>query len=77
MALYASTEKKDAEKLEHVTSQFPDLSKALTFITDVIDQIQEDEQSKELLRSMVQDEMSSGQWLMEANQLLNGTKAAA
>jgi hypothetical protein len=77
MALYASTEKKDAEKLAYVASRIPDLSKALTFITDVVDQIQEDQQSKELLRSLVQDEMSSGQWLLEANQLLNGTKAAA
>ena len=77
MALYASTDKNDAEKLMHVTSQFPDLAKALSFITDVIDQIQDDQQSKELLRSMVQDEMSSGNWLMGACQLLNGEQAAA
>ena len=77
MAMYASKEKKDVEKLRHVASQITDLPKALKFITDVIDQIQEDQQSKELLRSLVQDEMSSGQWLLEANQLLNGTKAAA
>ena len=75
--MYASKEKKDVEKLRHVASQITDLPKALRFITDVIDQIQEDQQSKELLRSLVQDEMSSGQWLLEANQLLNGTKAAA
>jgi len=77
MALYASKDKKDVEKLQYVASQIPDLPKALRFITDVIDQIQEDQQSKELLRSLVQDEMSSGQWLIEANQLLNGAKAAA
>ena len=77
MVLYASTDKNDAEKLMHVTSQFPDLAKALSFITDVIDQIQDDQQSKELLRSMVQDEMSSGNWLMGACQLLNGEQAAA
>jgi len=77
MALYASKDKKDVEKLQYVASQIPDLPKALKFITDVIDQIQEDQQSKELLRSLVQDEMSSGQWLLEANQLLNGAKAAA
>jgi len=77
MALYASKDKKDVEKLQYVASQIPDLPKALRFITDVIDQIQEDQQSKELLRSLVQDEMSSGQWLLEANQLLNGAKAAA
>jgi hypothetical protein len=77
MALYASKEKKDVEKLQYVADQITDLPKALKFITDVIDQIQEDQQSKELLRSLVQDEMSSGQWLLEANQMLNGTKAAA
>jgi hypothetical protein len=77
MAVYASKEKKDVEKLQYVASQIPDLPKVLKFITDVIDQIQEDQQSKELLRSLVQDEMSSGQWLLEANQLLNGAKAAA
>ncbi len=77
MAVYASKEKNDCEKLLHITSQFPDLPKALKFITDVIDQVQEDQQTKELLRSLVQDEMSSGQWLIEACQLMNGTKAAA
>lgn len=77
MAVYASKEKKDVEKLQYVANQITDLPKVLKFITDVIDQIQEDQQSKELLRSLVQDEMSSGQWLLEANQLLNGTKAAA
>jgi hypothetical protein len=77
MTVYASKEKKDAEKLRYVADQIQDLPKALRFITDVIDQIQEDQQSKELLRSLVQDEMSSGQWLLEANQLLNGAKAAA
>jgi hypothetical protein len=77
MALYASKDKKDADKLQYVAQQIQDLPKVLKFITDVVDQIQEDQQSKELLRSLVQDEMSSGQWLLEANQLLNGTKAAA
>lgn len=77
MALYASKEKKDAEKLQYIANQITDLPKVLKFITDVIEQIQEDQQSKELLRSLVQDEMSSGQWLLEAHQMLNGTKAAA
>jgi hypothetical protein len=77
MAVYASKEKKDVEKLQYVANQIDDLPKVLKFITDVIDQIQDDQQSKELLRSLVQDEFSSGQWLLEANQLLNGAKAAA
>tara|TARA_B100001013_G_scaffold195470_1_gene118159 strand:- start:219 stop:827 length:609 start_codon:yes stop_codon:yes gene_type:complete len=77
MTLYTSKDRGDAEKLEYITSQFPDLPKALTFITDVIDQIEDDQQSKELLRSLVQDEMSSGQWLQEACAQLNGQQAAA
>jgi hypothetical protein len=77
MAVYAAKNKSDAEKLLYVANQIQDLPKALSFITDVIDQIHEDQQSKELLRSLVQDEMSSAQWLMEACQLMNGTKAAA
>ena len=77
MAVYAATDKTDAEKLGYVADQIQDLPKALKFITDVIDQIEDDQQTKELLRSMVQDEMSSGQWLLEANDLLNGTNAAA
>ncbi len=77
MAVYTSKDKSDAQKLQYVADQITDLPKALSFITDVIDQIQEDQQSKELLRSLVQDEMSSAQWLLEAHQLMNGTKAAA
>jgi bacterioferritin (cytochrome b1) len=77
MGVYASKDKNDCEKLQYVADQVQDLPKALSFITNVIDQIQEDQQSKELLRSLVQDEQSSVQWLLEAHQLMNGTKAAA
>lgn len=77
MGIYASKDKTDGEKLLYVADQVQDLPKVLSFITDVIDQIQEDQQSKELLRSLVQDEQSSVQWLLEACQLMNGAKAAA
>lgn len=66
-----AAEKRAVEKLQYVANQIPDLPKALKFITDVIDQIQEDQQSKELLRSLVQDEISIGKWLLEANQMFN------
>jgi ferritin-like protein len=77
MGVYAAKDKTDAEKLQYVAGQLTDIPKALSFITDVIDQIQEDQQTKELLRSLVQDEMSSANWLLEAHQLINGAKAAA
>ena len=65
------------EKLQSIASRLNDPAAILKPITDVIAQIKDDQQSKELLRSLVQDEMSSAQWLLEANQLLNGTKTAA
>lgn len=71
LAFYTSTEKKDAEKLLAIASRITDPAQTLKYITDVVDQIQEDQQSKELLRSLVQDEMSSITWLKEACALLN------
>jgi hypothetical protein len=71
LPFYASTEKKDAEKLLSIASRITDPATILKPITDVIDQIQEDQQSKELLRSLVDDEMSSVKWLLEACKTLN------
>lgn len=71
LALYASAEKTDAEKLFALTSRITDPAQTLQYITSVVDQIQEDQQSKELLRSLVQDELSSITWLKEACALLN------
>lgn len=71
LAFYAAADKTDAEKLLALTSRITDPAQTLQYITSVIDQIQEDQQSKELLRSLVQDEMSSITWLKEACALLN------
>jgi len=71
LAFYASAEKTDAEKLLVATAPLTDPARVLKYITDVVDQIQEDQQSKELLRSLVQDEMSSITWVKEACALLN------
>lgn len=73
---YASTEKKDIEKLESIAARLKDPAAALKPITDVIAQIREDQQSKELLRSLVDDEMSSIKWLLEACQTLSAAKPA-
>ena len=53
-----------------------DLAAVLKPLTDAIGQIQEDQQSKELLRSLIDDEMSSGKWLMEVHKMLSGASAA-
>lgn len=75
---YSSTELKDAQKLMSVASRLGnDPAALLKPLTDAIAQIQDDQQSKELLRSLVDDEMSSVKWLMEACQTLNAPRAAA
>jgi hypothetical protein len=73
---YASTEMKDVQKLQSIAARINDPAAVLKPITDVIDQIQEDQQSKELLRSLIDDEMSSVKWLLEACQTLSATKTA-
>ena len=73
---YSSTEKKDAEKLLSIASRLSDPAAVLKPLTDAIAKIQDDQQSKELLRSLIDDEMSSIKWLMEACQTLNTPQAA-
>jgi bacterioferritin (cytochrome b1) len=76
LPFYGSTEKKDAEKLLSIASRIGDPATVLKPLTDAIAQIQEDQQSKELLRSLVADEMSSITWLMEACRTLNAPQTA-
>jgi bacterioferritin (cytochrome b1) len=73
---YSSTETKDAQKLLSIASRLNDPAAVLKPLTDAIGQIQEDQQSKELLRSLIDDEMSSIKWLMEACQTLNAPQSA-
>lgn len=76
MLFYSSTQTKDAEKLLSIASRLSDPAAVLKPLTDAIGQIQEDQQSKELLRSLIDDEMSSIKWLMEACRTLNTPQAA-
>ncbi len=71
LQFYASAEKKDSEKLQSIAARIKDPAQVLKPITDVIDQIQEDQQSKELLRTLIDDEMSSIKWLLQACQTLS------
>ena len=76
MPFYSSRETKDAEKLLSIASRLSDPAAVLKPLTDAIAQIQDDQQSKELLRSLVDDEMSSIKWIVEACQTLNAPQAA-
>jgi len=75
LPFYASAEMKDVQKLQSIAARLKDPVAILKPITDVIDQIQEDQQSKELLRSLVDDEMSSVKWLLGACETLSATQA--
>ena len=77
LPFYASAEKKDLEKLQSIASRLTDPAAALKSITDVIAQIKDDQQSKELLKSFVDDEMSSIKWLLEACQTMSAAAPQA
>jgi len=71
MSFFASTDNNDIEKLQSIAAQLKDPVEILKPLTDAIDQIQDDQHSKELLGSLVDDEMSSVKWLMEACETLS------
>ena len=73
LPFFASTDSNDIEKLQSITAQLKDkdVAEILKPLTDAIDQIQDDQHSKELLGSLVDDEMSSVKWLMGACETLS------
>ncbi len=71
LSFFASTDNNDIEKLQSIAAQLKDPVEILKPLTDAIDQIQDDQHSKELLGSLVDDEMSSVKWLMGACETLS------
>ena len=76
LPFYASAEKKDLDKLQSIASRIKEPATLFKPITDVIAQIKDDQHSKELLRSFVDDEMSSTKWLLEACETLRAARPA-
>ena len=68
---FASADTGDVEKLQSIASQLKDPVEVLKPLTDAIAQIQDDQHSKELLGSLIDDEMSSVKWLMGACETLS------
>ena len=71
LALFASTEKSDVDKLQALAMLFADPVDFMKPVTDLVEQIQEDQQSKELLRTVVDDEWASIKWLVGMYQRLS------
>jgi cytochrome P450 len=74
--LYTSPEKSDQEKLQKAVGWIKDPAKAIKPLTDVIDRIEDDQQSKQMLRTIIDDELATIKWLQETLALLSATPAA-
>ena len=68
---FADANKTDLEKLQSIAAQLSDPAAALKPLTDAIAQIQDDQHSRELLSSLVDDEMSSVKWLLSTCETLS------
>jgi hypothetical protein len=66
----------DNDKLIYVTSLAPDPEAFWKPVSEVVDRIKDDQESKELFKLYIQDELSSGKWLMYACEALNGPAKA-
>jgi len=73
---FASPEKKDVEKLHALATLFGDADEFLKPVTDLIEEIQEDQQSKELLRTIIEDEKASIGWLVGMYKRLSAARKA-
>jgi bacterioferritin (cytochrome b1) len=76
LSLYTSPEKSDLEKLQKAVAWIKDPADAVKPLTDVIDLIEEDKQSKQMLRTIIDDELATIKWLRETLALLSASPAA-
>ena len=77
VALFASAERSDIEKLHALADLFAEPDDFLQPIIDLIEKIREDLLSKELLRTIIDDERMSMQWLVNAYHTLSESEAVA
>ena len=67
---YGSTDYSDTDKLGRIATRLHDPEKILAFLTDAIDQIQHDEDTRELLITIRDDERATIKWVLESWELL-------
>jgi hypothetical protein len=66
----------DNDKLLYLTSLAPDPEAFWKPVSEFVNRIKDDQESKELFKLYIQDELSSGKWLMQACEALNGPAKA-
>jgi hypothetical protein len=67
----------DNQKLLYIAERIKDIDATFKPITDLVENIKEDLESKELFKLFVQDEISSVKWLKYACEALNGPAKSA
>jgi bacterioferritin (cytochrome b1) len=72
LPFFSSAERTDAEKLQALATLFGDAEEFLKPVTDLIAEIEEDQHSKELLRTIIDDERASIKWLVEMSKTVSG-----
>jgi hypothetical protein len=77
LPFFASAQTSDVEKLRVLANLFGDPTEFLKPVTDLIAEIREDQQSKELLRTIIDDERASIQWLVGMYETLDAATATA
>ena len=76
-AFFASPARSDLEKLRVIDELFGDTDAFLQPLTDFIGQIQEDQQTQELLRTIAEDERATILWFKELHARLSDDHAGA
>ena len=73
---FSSAERSDLEKFRALANLFGDAQEFLKPVTDLIDQIQEDPQTRELLRTIIDDEVESVKWIVGMYKTLSASSPA-
>ena len=69
-------EERPCARIKTRVGRIKDPAKALKPLTDVIDQIKDDQQSEQMLRTIIDVELATINWLQETQALLSATPGA-
>ena len=75
MAYYGSEDHSDLDKLSRIASRLQEPEKVLQFLTQAIEQIEDDRDTRELLATILDDERSTIQWVLASWSDLQQTQA--
>lgn len=75
LAYYGSMEQSDMDKLGKIAMCLSDPDKTMQFLTHAIAQIQEDQDTRELLSTIHDDERSSIRWVVDSWKMLQSSGA--